>query len=113
MGAKAKDPNFDDKGDYIGPDTLELTLIKPIKLHPKDENELTALTLGEPSADQMAAFQDTLNRTRNEFEAGCVLISKNAGVTLAQARAIKARDFQRALAFLTGFIQPGPETGES
>lgn len=107
--------NFDKDGNYIGPDTLSLQLLAPLMLHEKDPNPITVLELSEPTVAQMGAFQAEMIKSRNEFEAGALLISLNASnkVGLPQAKKIRTRDFQKALDFLTGFIQPTPPDGNS
>lgn len=105
--------NFNDAGEYIGPESVTIPLTREVKLHKDDPNPIREITLVEPTVDQMSDFQDEANKTRNDFKAGAVLISKNAGIGLPQAKKLSTRDFQKALTFLTGFIPPGPKENES
>lgn len=101
----------DEPWEYKGPLELEIVCTRPIKLHDKDPNVLTSFTLCEPTIEQMAAYTDKVNATRNDFAGAVVLISKNSGISEAQAKKLSIRDFEKALAFLTGFTQPLPTTG--
>lgn len=99
--------------EYTGPTSLEIACTKEVRLTPNDPNPLSTFTVVEPEVGHMSAFQAELVKSSNEFEAGAVLISKNSGITLAQARKLSVRDFTKALDFLQGFTPPLPKDGES
>ena len=108
--------NFDDEGNYTGPDSLVLTFTPPLGLLANDPNAVASITLSEPNGEQMEAFQREMLKSRNEFTAGTILIHMNAGeraFTPAHAKKLKSRDFKKAIDFLTGFIPPGPEDSAS
>lgn len=110
-------PSFDDKGQYIGPESLTIICTRPLKLHANDENVVISFELTEPNIEQMGAFQNVMSKPGgNEFSAGAMLISMNAGqkaLTPQLAGKMSTRDFTRAIDFLTGFTPPGPKTIES
>ncbi len=97
---------------YTGPETLTLALSREVKLAPSDQNPITEINLTEPTIEQMMAYEDARVRSRNNFEAGMILIQKNANITLAQAKKLSTRDFEAALDFLTGFTTPPQMDGE-
>lgn len=95
--------------EYDGPESLTLQLLKPLKMHQKDENQVTSIVLFEPEVGHMSAYTVTENKTHDEFEAGAILISRNANVDVRLVRSMGSRDFKKALAFLMGFTTPPPK----
>lgn len=113
--ASASAPSGTSKaGAYNGPDEKILELRKPLKLHPDDENPVSQLLLTEPTAGQLSKFMKAQAKPgADDVEAGMVLISANTGVSVDHLKNLVTRDFEEALAFLTGFMDAGPKTGET
>lgn len=100
---------------YDGPLSITITFEKPLKFTDKDPNPVAEITLTEPLVEHYSAFTDCMNKTKNEFEAGALMISKNTGVQLGLIKKMTGRDFEKAQAFFTGFTTPPPksETGDA
>ncbi len=104
---------------YSGPEEKTLTLKKPLKLHPTDENPISEITLTEPTAGQLSQFMKAQAKPgADDVEAGCVLIAANVKVTRAafskeHAMQMSSREFEEALDFLTGFTKAARKIGSS
>jgi hypothetical protein len=86
------------------PDTMTLTLRKPIVFGP---NTYDKIELREPTAGEMQ------KATGDGVESNIRLIALITGIDRPAIERMGARDFHEAVKFLAGFTNPGPETGES
>lgn len=103
---KAPAPKHDPiSGRYIGPETLTITLKKPIKVD--GANPVTSITVTEPTSGQLSQSLD-VERAKNEIEGNMLLISLCAGIDPGQARMLGKRDFEEARDFALGFFDQPP-----
>jgi hypothetical protein len=88
------------------PDEKTLTLRKPVSL-----GSLTCdhLDLREPTAGEM----EKASMAGSNAAVSIALIAAVSKQPLAIIRALCQRDFVEAADYLAGFIDPGPQTGES
>ena len=88
------------------PDELVLTFRKPIKN--KAGDEITQITLHEPTGDQWRQL-DRLSGTEADIKALCV-VSGQPEVVIGQMAISQIVEGAR---YLSGFIPPAPATGQS
>ena len=87
------------------PDTLTLSLRKPVTV---GEVKYDELTFREPTAGQLENVADL-----DDIKATIQLLALSAGVLPRVISALPARDFKRAAGFLDSFLQSAQRTGES
>lgn len=88
-------------------DTKFLTLRTPITLK-GDTKTYDSIELREPSVDELDRSAQV---DGSQYAANAALISMVAGVPLAVARQLRKRDYEEAVAFLSGFTYVPPQSG--
>lgn len=89
------------------PESKTITLRKPVTLK-GDTVTINVLELREPTVDEL----DRASQANSSgYASNAALISFVAAVPLQVARSIGKRDYEEAVAYLTGFTLDGQTTG--
>lgn len=97
----------DDNGVYTGPGEITLTLLTPVKR--KGQDDLTSITLHEPSGKQLSLHAERLNATNDEgISATMLLVSLVSGWIPPDVEAMKQRDLDACGFWLANFTRRKP-----
>ncbi len=87
-------------------DEMTLTLRKPIKLA---DRQITQLELREPTAYEVQQVEKVANKD-GSTASNITLVALVSGLTAGEIGKVGYSDLSKALAFLSPFITPGPQT---
>lgn len=98
----------DENGIYTGPGEITIPFVSPVKR--KGQDDLTSITLQEPTGKQLSIHAEKLNSTNDDgISATMLLISLVSGVIPPDVEAMKQRDLDACGFWLANFTRRKPK----